>query len=61
MSDLDATQQPIKGKTFREKQMVDLIAYLEKYVVGQGKPTYEQCVLYFEASADKACAYLKGK
>jgi mono/diheme cytochrome c family protein len=60
MSDFDAGQQPIIGKTFGESQMVDLIAYLEKYVIGHGKPTYEECVLYFESSADKSCSYLKG-
>ena len=34
------------GKTFSD-QMVDLIAYLEKYVIGHGKPTYEECALHF--------------
>ncbi len=60
MSDFDADQQPIRGKTFRENQMLDLIAYLEKYVVGHGKPTYEECALYFDTSVDKSCSYLKG-
>ena len=60
MSDFAGGQQPIMGKTFSEHQMVDLIAYLEKYVIGHGKPTYEECALYFEASADKSCSYLKG-
>jgi hypothetical protein len=57
MSDFEADEQPILGKTFRENQMVDLIAYLETYVVGRGKPTYEECMLYYD-SADK-CSYLK--
>jgi hypothetical protein len=60
MSDFAADQQPIMGKTFGEHQMVDLIAYLEKYVIGHGKPTYEECVLYFDTSAEKSCSYLKG-
>lgn len=59
MKDFAADQQPIKGKTFRDKQMTDLIAYLEKYVVGRGRPTYEECALYFDTSADKSCSYLK--
>jgi hypothetical protein len=49
------------GKPFSERQMVDLIAYLEKYVVGRGKPTYEECVLYFDTFADKSCSYLKSR
>ena len=48
MSDFEAGQQPVKGKSLSESQMVDLVAYLEKYVVGHGKPTYEECVLYFD-------------
>jgi mono/diheme cytochrome c family protein len=60
MSDFTADQRPVLGKTFSEHQMVDLIAYLEKYVIGHGKPTYEECVLYFDTSADKSCSYLKG-
>jgi hypothetical protein len=59
MSDFAADQRPILGKTFSEHQMVDLIAYLEKYVIGHGKPTYEECALYFDTSPDKSCSYLK--
>jgi mono/diheme cytochrome c family protein len=61
MSDFAADQRPVMGKTFSEHQMVDLIAYLEKYVVGHGKPTYEECALYFDTTADKSCSYLKAK
>ena len=61
ISDFEAGQQPVKGKSLSERQMVDLVAYLENYVVGRGKPTYDECVLYFDTSADRACAYLKDK
>jgi len=60
MSDFAVDQKPVMGKTFGQQQMVDLIAYLEKYVVGHGKPTYEECALYFDTSADRSCSYLKG-
>jgi hypothetical protein len=60
-SDFDASTRPVKGKSLSERQMVDLVAYLEKYVVGLGKPTYEECALYFDTSADKSCASLKDK
>src|SRR3569833_1062016 len=45
MSDFTDDQKPITGKTFSEHQMVDLIAYLQKYVIGHGIPTYDECVL----------------
>jgi len=60
MAQFAPDKQPVRGKTFSEGQMVDLVAYLEKYVVGHGKPTYDECALYFDASADKSCSYLKG-
>lgn len=60
LSDFDDIQRPVMGKTFSEQQTVDLIAYLEKYVIGRGKPTYDECALYFD-SPDRSCSYLKGK
>lgn len=60
MKDFASGAEPIKGKTMREAQMVDLIAYLEKYTVGHGEPTHEECALYYGTSADKFCAGLKG-
>lgn len=60
ISDFAPGQKPTMGKTFSEHQMVDLVAYLETYVIGHGKPTYDECVLYFDTSADRACAYLRG-
>jgi hypothetical protein len=61
LSDLPPDQAVVKGKTFGDAQMLDLIAYLEKYVVGHGKPTYEECALYFDTSPDKSCSHLKAK
>lgn len=59
MSDFAPDQAPTSGKTFSESQLIDLIAYLEKYVVGKGKATYEECRLYYETNPDKSCAYFK--
>ena len=60
MADFDPGSAPIMGKTFREKQMVDLIAYIETYMIGKGEPTYDECALYFDAEPEKSCANLKG-
>ena len=61
MKDFAPGAAPSLGKTMREAQMVDLIAYLETYIVGHGTPTYEECALYYDTSADRSCAYLKAK
>ncbi len=58
MSDFEPGQAPLRGKTFREKQLVDLIAYMQAHMVGRGKPTYEECAEYFGDSADQSCAYM---
>ena len=60
MTDYDPVGASIKGHTLRDFQIVDIVAYLEKYMVGHGKPTYDECALYFDASVDTACSYLKG-
>jgi hypothetical protein len=39
--------------------VVDLIAYLQRYRIGHGKPTYDECARYFDSSVDAACSYLK--
>jgi hypothetical protein len=59
LSDFEPDEAPPRGKTFRDKQLSDLIAYLQTSMIGLGKPTYDECAAYFESSADKACSYLK--
>jgi hypothetical protein len=29
-------------------------------MIGKGKPTYDECALYFDTEPEKSCAYLKG-
>jgi Cytochrome C oxidase, cbb3-type, subunit III len=59
ISDFDPGSEPIRGKTFRDKDVANLVAYLQAHVIGRGKPTFEECADYYGASTDKACAYLK--
>lgn len=59
MADFDPGSEPVRGKTFRDKQLADLIAYLQTHEIGRGKPNYEECADYYGTSADKACSYLK--
>lgn len=58
MSDFEPEGAPVRGKTFREKQLADLVAYLQANVIGPDKPTLEQCAAFYGESADKSCAYL---
>lgn len=58
MSDFEPGKAPERGKTFREKQLADLVAYLQAKVLGPDKPTLEQCTEFYGESAEKSCAYL---
>lgn len=59
MSDYAPGSEPIRGKTFRDQDVANLVAYLQAHMIGLGKPNYAECADYFGASAAKACAYLK--
>lgn len=59
MADYDPGEAPIRGKTFRNQDAANVIAYLQTRMIGLGKPTYDQCADYYGTSADKACAYLE--
>lgn len=58
MADFDPGSAPRKGKTFPQKDMVNLVAYLEAHVVGKGETTLEQCEEFFGAGA-KNCDNLR--
>lgn len=52
---------PPRGRTFRASDAENVVAYLEAAIVGHGAPTLEECQAYYDASADRACAYLKDR
>jgi len=50
---------PIHGKTFREQDAYDVVAYLQQSMIGLGDPNYEECAACFGDSADRPCPYLQ--
>ena len=61
LTDFEPGGEPIRGKTFRDKDVANLVAYMQTHMIGLGKPTYDECTDYFGASADKSCSYLKSE
>lgn len=59
LDDFEAADVPRKGKTFRQPDLVNLVAYIQTHVQGQGETTLEQCQDYFGDSAGKACTNLE--
>jgi mono/diheme cytochrome c family protein len=59
MSDFAPGNKPIRGKTFRDKDIVNLVAYLQTKMIGLGKPTVEECADFFDNPAASACGRFK--
>lgn len=59
MSDFDPDDPPHRGKTLGEKDIANIVAYLQTHVIGLGKPTFQECTDFFDNPAAKACRGLK--
>jgi len=58
MADFEPGTEPRKGTTFRDKDLVSLVAYIKTAIIGAGETTLEQCEAYFEPGS-KACDNLR--
>lgn len=58
-ADFEDGQMPNKGKSIKQEDILNLVAYIQTRIQGKPKATYEDCALYFGASAEKSCAFLK--
>lgn len=52
-------QEPHKGKSIKQEDIVSLVAYIQTTIQGKPATTYEDCAAYFGDSAEKACAFMK--
>lgn len=59
MSDFDPGSAPTRGKSIRDKDIANLVAYLQTHVIGLGEPTYEECANFFDNPAARACENLE--
>lgn len=58
-ADFGPGEEPHKGKSIKPVDIVNLTAYIMTSMQGKPAATYEDCVAWFEASAEKACAGMK--
>ncbi|MGV8830828.1 MAG: c-type cytochrome [Devosia sp.] len=59
MSDFDPGAAPVRGKTFSDRDVANVVSYLQTYVIGLGEPTYAECTDFFDNPDAKACRRLK--
>jgi cytochrome c553 len=51
IEDFERGQEPDRGKTFREQDAINLVAYLLETVVGKDEATFEDCEAFFGPGA----------
>lgn len=59
MSDFASGSKPTRGKTFNDKSIANVVAYLQTHVIGLGDPTYAECAEFFDNPAARACRNLR--
>lgn len=59
MSDFAPDTEPKRGRSMSDRDIANVVAYLQSDVIGLGKPTFEECVKYFATRTAKVCTYLK--
>jgi len=59
MSDFVSGGEPMRGKTFRDNDIANVVAYLQTHVIGLGEPTYAECAEFFDNPAARACRSLR--
>lgn len=59
LEDFAPGSAPMRGKTFSDRDVANVVAYLEAYVIGRGEPTYEECAAFYDNPSAQACANLQ--
>ena len=59
LSDFDSENKPTKGKTFADKDIINLVAYLQSKMIGLSEATFEECADFFDNPDASACRKLK--
>ena len=59
LSDFAPDSEPVRGKTFSDRDVANVVAYLQTDVIGRGEPTFAECADFFENPDARACNSLK--
>lgn len=57
-ADFDDLTRPVKGKTFREQDIANVVAYVQETLKGKPEATLADCEAYF-GTGEKACDFLR--
>lgn len=59
LDDFAPGAEPVRGKTFSDRDVANVVAYLEAHVIGRGEPTFEDCTAFYDNPSARACASLQ--
>lgn len=59
LSDFAPGTAPERGKTFSDRDVANVVAYLQTYVIGLGEATYAECAEFYDNPDAYACASLQ--
>ncbi len=59
LSDFAPENAPVRGKTFSDTDVANVVAYLQTYVIGRGEPTFEECAEFYDNPSAAACRGLE--
>jgi hypothetical protein len=56
LDDFAPGSEPVRGKTFSDRDVANIVAYLEANVIGRGEPTFAECTEFYDNPSAAACA-----
>jgi mono/diheme cytochrome c family protein len=59
LADFSPGAAPVRGKTFTDRDVVNVVAFLETHVIGRGEPTLEECTTFYDNPSAAACGGLR--
>jgi hypothetical protein len=56
LADFAVGMAPVRGKVFSDRDVGNVVAFLEAYIIGRGEPTYEECAAFYANPSAAACS-----
>jgi hypothetical protein len=56
LADFSDGAAPVRGKTFADRDVVNVVAFLEASVIGLGEPTFAECAAFYDNPSAAACS-----
>jgi mono/diheme cytochrome c family protein len=58
LADFAEGTAPVRGRTFSDRDVANVVAYLQAHMIGLGDPTFEECAAFYDNPSAAACASL---